>query len=470
MAKRGQYQNRNRQRNQMIAAAIGFGISAIFIISLVAPTSFTSDPSATVTPNNDDFVFRTPTPTPRATPTVEPSGSIVAMGEPYINQTGLFQIPQPLDQVGLWTNPNPQNNPNPNTTTANLPASSTNADEIANTIFISPTRLALYHATTQDASRYANVLELQAALTEAYFDGIWSQYDSWVLSSTDTTQDNLLIYNFVLEDSSPDLITYLARYLLWFDNGLLSGLRIVVPANNADLLDHLQTRILPQFVSYAHLLDSPYTNTAQWAAKSDTEIGYLIKLPLAWNITEGGVGRARTAYAPFNTPSDVLPIRIVVQTRGQQPLASLDEAKTWLQNNITVPITFTNEGEAITQPFANGYLLEYTYENIDSDPFSSAIVLLNDAEGNLYTAELTTQGTVNFSEVTPSTVQEQAYEGLKTFTLLAPRDYVVVPEPFPASFITRLRHIPSSGPRTTFDNLMPGIFDSSLERSYPPQQ
>jgi hypothetical protein len=469
MTRRGK-PNKNVQRNQIIAAVLGLGISAIFIISLVAPNTFDTQTETTNnTQNNDDELPTTSPATPRVPPTVEPDGSKISMDRPFINTTGLFQILKPLDPAGSWTNPDPANGTPPtNTTTSEVPASTTNNIETGSTLFLSPTRLAVIHATTQFADRYPNVKALEDSLTDSYFNQIWQAYYQWQLTSK-TADESFLTYDFILRDAPPSQVSYVARYILWHDNGLINGLRLIVPENNPALLETLQERILPSFVSYPNLIENTLNYPTGWTANTDMEQGYMLKLPDIWRVIEGGEGRPRTSYGfSFDPGPDTPSIRITIQPRGQQPIASLEDAKTWRQAASTSPLTFVGEGETIEQRFGDGYLLHYTYQNEDLDTFTGVMILLNDKDGNLYTAEFITDGNVqNFNDSATHPYQIQGYDAIRTFTLLAPADYANTPEPFPTSFISIIRNVPTNQPRTNMEDVLPGIFATSATDGSP---
>lgn len=421
-----QKNTRQWNRNQIIFAVIALIIIFTFTISLIVTDNATHT-TQTQSNNADNNPFPTPTPTLISVPTVEPDGIQIGDGEPLVNVSGYFQMFQPDDAPGLWT----------------VQSNEFDADQnTANLILISPERLAVIHGIAR--ARDLNVTSLEVLQNVTYdisfFDRVWASYQVWTITDQRIIGDSLLVYDFELEGVVPNDIAYIARQVTWLEPKFINTLRIVVPANNPELLDILYEKSLQSFITYP---DSPQTGIAGIEAKSHPDIGLMIMLPSYWEILDGGPGRLRTTYhEPF--PIEGEDYQITVQRRENTALDSLDAAQAWLEQVYsTISII---EGRVVNQRFAEGYVFGYTFQNVDGDSFSAAMMLLNDSAGNLFTAEVrTNQPAINFLGSVLTFNQQRVFDFLQSFTVLAPSGYQNIPQPFSAEAKT----VPQSTPQAT---------------------
>jgi hypothetical protein len=262
----------------------------------------------------------------------------------------------------------------------------------------------------------------QEVMTNRAFDENWREYDRWEL--VDQQQDDVfLTYDFRLFGDT----TYLARQIVWLEQNLLYALRIIVPENNPALLEHIQEEVISSFISYPHLID-PVTATAPSQAKGSVEEGYMMKVPVNWQLIGREEGPTRSYLGIGANENYQITARLEAENT---PLTTLDEAENWLRENRELDEILGGR-IAPEQRFATyGYMFSYTYRDFDGNPRSAAIVMLNDEDNNLYTAEMRIpESDVDLLRETASPSHRTALQVLDTFTVLAPDDYVYQPEPF----------------------------------------
>jgi hypothetical protein len=348
-------QKRNQRRATLIGALLGFIIILTFVISLIAPGSNNRNSSSDVTyPTLTPYGTGLP-PTPVIIPTVDPNPQLE--GElPYIHSTGLYQTFRPAGND--WVINEAQG-----------------ADGAASVVIQSPARLAVIHNYIRPGVQYENAESLSTDfLIESHFVDAWSEYDSWTETGRSISNDKV----FVDFDLSSEGHQYLGRSIAWVDGGWLYVSRMVVPSNNPALLDLLQKYVLMEFVGYSELRVLPEF----WPAYSDQELGFLLKHPNGWLVIAGAKGRQVT----FNVPVDSGKTTVRVWTTADQPVEDETQAQAFLtetESSATVVAI-----EPAERNVGTGFQIAYTYRDTAGDPHSGLMVMLNDAQNTLYTANL----------------------------------------------------------------------------------
>ncbi len=342
---------RSRQRATLIGAAIGIVIIVTFVLSLIAPGSNRNKNSSP----DDPFITLFPTST--IVPTPEPDPQVVG-GTPYIHRSGLFRVFRPSGQD--WT------------LSENA---SVNASAVASVVIQNPRRLVVVHNYIRPNVEYETPQALsENFLTPQHFAGAWQDYDHWEETAR-TIQDDKVIVDFQLNQAN---ITYTARVAYWVQNGWLFVVRVVIPANNPLLLDRLFTQVVAGFVVFDELMALP----ADWTAQVDQQFGYILRHPNDWQHVAGDVGRPVT----FTVQTDTGLLRVRTWAEPDQPLADEDAARAWLAENRdnaeVLSVQETQRGEGA------GFALAYTFTNTTGDPQSGLLLLLNDAAGTLFVADL----------------------------------------------------------------------------------
>ena len=350
---------RSRQRATLIGGMIGAIIILSFVISLAAPdlgSRSRNDDSVTI-PTYTPY-GTLPPPTPIIIPTPDPNPQLEG-NLPYIHSSGYFQTFWPAgsdwsitEQVGTDT-----------------------STTYAHVAIQSGPRLAVIYNFVQPGVEFESVENYsETQMTANYLAGSWADYESWTETGRTLTDDSVIIdLDLVSHDNS-----YLARTINRLGDGAVYVTRLVVPANNPDLLDLLQELVVPVFVGYNDLQQLPQV----WPTHIDREQGYVIKHPSYWRILAGEVGRPVT----YGSTTDQLNMRQRIWVTPDQMLETAEDAGAWLAENE--PTATVVEVAAVTREVGTGFQVAYTYRDDAGDEHSGLAVLLNDDAGALFAANL----------------------------------------------------------------------------------
>ncbi len=288
-------------------------------------------------------------PTPEANPQLE--GALA-----YVHSTGLFQTFRPAGPD--W-----------------ITSEGQGTDNTASAVIQSPERLAVIHNYIRPGVQYETPEALSTDfLNEAHFVDAWTEYDSWQETHRSITDGRVVVdFDLMSNDNA-----YLGRSIAWVEEGWLYVVRMVTPANNQALLDLLQSYVVPAFKTFPQLQTLP----PLWPAHVDQELGFVLKHPETWQFEAGGVGRPVTFKVP--TAGDNVTVR--VRTIPDRPIESEAQAEAWLTE--TEPSAEVLAIEPVTQDTGTGYQIAYSYRDTAGDPHSGLVVLLNNAAGTLFVANL----------------------------------------------------------------------------------
>ena len=344
---------RSRQGATLIGAAIGVVIIVTFVLSLLAPGS---NRRASTVPED---LLGTPAATTVVVPTPEPDPQVTG-STPYIHSSGLFRVFRPAGQ-GWTLNEN----------------ASVNASSIASVVIQNVRRLVVIHNYIRPNVEYETPQALsENFLTTQHFAGAWQDYDRWEETAR-TVQDDKVIVDFNLTQLDVD---YIARVAYWVQDGWLFVARVVTPANNPLLLDRLFTQVVDGFVGFDALMALP----VDWTAHVDQQLGYIWRHPNAWQRVAGDVGRPVT----FTAETEAGTLRVRTWAEPDQALADEDAARAWLVENRDGAEVLS--AQPVERGAGAGFALAYTFLTTTGDPQSGLMVLLNDAAGTLFVADLQT--------------------------------------------------------------------------------
>ncbi len=342
---------RSRQRATLIGAAIGVVIIVTFVLSLIAPGSG----SRTRTVSDD--LLGTPPPTALVVPTAEPDPQIAA-DTPYIHSSGLFRVFRPAEQ-GWTLDEN----------------ASVNASTIASVVIQNSRRLIVIHNYIRPQVEYETPQALsENFLTVQHFASAWQDYAQWEETARDI-QGNKVIVDFALRQLEVD---YIARVAYWVQDGWLFVARVVTPANNPLLLERLFAQVVEGFVGFDALMALP----ADWTAQVDQRLGYILRHPNDWQHVAGDVGRPVT----FTVKSDAGTWRARAWAEADQSLVNEEAARAWLLENRDGAEVLSVQ--PVKRGAGEGFALAYTFLSTTGDPQSGLMLLLNDAAGTLFVADL----------------------------------------------------------------------------------
>lgn len=342
----------NRRRATIIGSVIGVIIIFSFVITLIAPDLGTSSTTS-------DAVFNTPEPTAIIIPTPDPDPQLGGAA-PFIHNSGVFSAFRPAG--GDWT------------VTESGPDANTG---IVRVVMQSPARLAVIHNYIQPGVEYETLDSLSAnLLTANHFASAWSDYDTWVETNRAVTDDAVIV-DFDLESES---VAYAGRSLDWVQDSRLFATRLVVPANNAALLDLLQPYVLAQFTMLPGIAALP----VEWPAYIEQSTGYVLKYPAGWQQVAGGPGRPVT----FSTTSDQGELVIRTWAAPDRRLESREQVAVWLASVESTAEALTIA--PVEQRGGTGYEVAYTFIDTAGDARSGLVLLVNDADDTLFAVNLQT--------------------------------------------------------------------------------
>lgn len=364
---------------QTISTALGLLMLAVVIIGLAVPgLDFLIQPAQQSTP------LATLEPTPVVFPTPPPGGTVVEAAGLYVHPSGAFYLAQPQG----WSI-------TPNTNPA-----------VASASFVNSTLYSVVHVYIQHHDFGQDLASLDALYGAAELAASWGEYDTWLETDRQQTDDALVI-DFEL---SLDGNTYLARQLAWpdpQDNTWSHVLRLVGPGNNPALLDALQNLIIPSYQAVADALTAPLT----WPAYIDQTYGLVIKFPETWQIADGGPGLTTTLVSASGQAT------VTLSTGREAALDNPDAARAWLE--AARPGAEVIEVGTVERANGSGYRIAYTYNDADGEARSGLAVLLNGADGRLVAANLRLNETrVNLLDEEATAAQQEAVQVMRTFALL----------------------------------------------------
>ena len=315
-------------------------------------------------------------------PTVPPGGMTLTAATTYFHPSGVISLPYLLG----WDLPQDGGE---EVTEPPTPAAGTTPDANASTItrvgttFINSAALSVIHvfAEKDPARKVAAVADLDGYYTKANLDGAWVNFKGGYKELNRGVQGDLYILNFELYlDSS----TYLARIVSRLNGDWLMVARLVVPNNNAQLLDQLQAAVFPKFQLWPQALTSPL----KWRALADPVSGYVVKFPSEWHLEDGAPGYPYTVTASLGTDT------VTLTTHGEASKGISGEADVRAYAKTTWPSSTVQSVKAITVGQTAGFAVSYTNPDSDGNQHSAVANLLN-ANGMLYV--------INFQSLTRKT-------------------------------------------------------------------
>lgn len=348
--------SRSVQQTRILGAAIGLIIILTFMISLIAPDLGRRRNSGSGA--NPNVILDTPTPLLVAPPP-DPDPQLEGK-PPYIHSSGYFYVFYPAGDD--WT-------------VSESTAGDADVTSLNRVFLRSSTKLVVIHNYIQPGVEYETLASLSTnLLTREHFASAWVDYDTW-LETNRVVTDDYVITDFALSARGID---YLARTTNWLVDDILYAARIVVPNNNPDLLNLLQGYVVEGFVGLPEFQAMDET----WPVFADQELGYAIKYPLSWQQVAGDIGRPVTFRAP--TAEGESTIRCL--TTPDYPLEAMEDAEAWLlEEEPTAEVLTTQE---VVRGVGTGYQIAYAYTNAAGDVGSGLVVLLNDAAGTLFSANM----------------------------------------------------------------------------------
>ncbi len=334
----------------------------------------------TQTPQNSGNVAPSPTinltPASVVFPTVPPGGTSVVSDYTYFHTSGLMSLPH---LVG-W---DPAAQAAGQSSEQRIEAPSTPATEGASQLslvgvtFINSAALSVVHAFAEhDPGRKAqNLQQLDGYYDKNNLDQAWQNFTGGWKELNRGINGDLFVINFELYLSGN---TYLGRQITRFDNDWMLVLRLVTPNNNPQLLDQLQSAVMPKYRVWVQGLNTPVS----WSAVADYVSGYIIRYPPDWRVTDGSVGRPYTITGTLGDDS----ITLVTRSEPNKSVKTEDDVRAWLKANF--PNSTPQSVKAENHNGPQGLSISYSVPDPDGNQRSAVATLLNGTNGALYSANL----------------------------------------------------------------------------------
>jgi len=371
-----------RKMSQQLYFGFGIVMAFLMVATLILPALQPDQ----VTHQQD--VPDTPVPTDVPIPTFPPpitDFSNISFEEDYLHPSGLFTVGVPTG----WSPNAPINNPNQAQISLNNP----DAVSLIEAYVLDP----LIENPTLD--------DLDARFDEAFLRGSWSQYSTWTELTRQQQEDRLLI-DFSLSRSGQQ---FLARHAAWTDGDWIYVARVVVPSNARDLMFFLLDNMIENIEKNPQFVGTPLG----WTGYYDEEDQHIIRFPSAFTLTDGSDGVPTSFVRDDGTV-------LRVEAQDEANVSSEDDAAAYveaLRSGISVDTV-----EATERQGGSGFVVNYTYTNVDGDTQEGEAVLLNGEDGQLHVANVLLPAGESF-------VHEPAEEGaepqvdevvtaLETFSLL----------------------------------------------------
>jgi hypothetical protein len=358
-----------KQRNTLLKR-IGALVLIFFFVfaSLLTQTAQNSNipPTPTINLTPASVVF----------PPVPEGGTSVVADYSYFHSSGLMSLPHLVgwDPAAGGPDQSSEQRIEPAPGAATEGASQLT---LVGVTFISSSTLSVVHAFSErDPGRKAqNLQALDAYYDKTNLDQAWSNFTGGWKELNRGINGDLFVINFELYLSGS---TYLGRQITTFENDWMMVLRLVAPNNNPRLLDQLQTAVFPKYHLWVQGLIAPIS----WAAVTDNVLGYMIRYPPDWRLTDGSATRPYTVTGTLGSDN----ITLVTRVEPNKAVNSEDDVRAWLKANFPNSTPQTIKAESHTG--AQGFAVSYVVPDPDGNQQSAVATLLNGANGSLYTANL----------------------------------------------------------------------------------
>ncbi|MFN8530334.1 MAG: hypothetical protein U0670_17170 [Anaerolineae bacterium] len=323
---------------------------------------------------NSTSATATAEPTQAVTPTFPPpitDFSNISLDQVYLHPGGLFAVSQPTG----WDSVSP--NSNSGQAGANM---------------VNTTQQSVIDVSVQPSNGITT-----AGLSDYFTQGVlrqsWANFSNWTETNRRMEGDRLLI-DFVVTYQSQQ---YVARQISYTDGDWIYNTRVLAPNNAADVITYMMSVLPDRFIPFKQFLNTPF----EWLGYYDAQYRTIIRYPSNWTLADEAPGRLASI-----TGANGEALRLT--NVSGQTIADETAAAAYAQSvrpNITVLST-----EAVTHGDLSGFSVAYTFSNVDGEPQSGAMVLLND-EGALHTADLyfpARNVDLNTVQTVPEQIAEQA--------------------------------------------------------------
>lgn len=328
-----------------LTVAFGITMALVMAFSVILPV---------IAPQTQPVQSINPTAAPLPTFPAPPDPSTISFDSTFLHPTGLYSVAEPTGW--LASQPNVSQGGAATTTMVNADALSIIQVELDRSLDETDAPLTLD--------------DVDARYNQAYLASSWAQYGSWSESQRTREGDNLVL-DFALTLNNQ---RYVSRQKAWTDGDWFYSVRVVAPDNASNTLVHVLDGVADSLTPNKQFLSSPF----HWASYFDSADQYIIRYPHTWSLTDSAPGRPTSLTAEGN-------IALRVET-AEAAITDEAAAREWVESTRAgVSVVSV---EPITREGAEGFSVAYSATTADGDSQSGLVVLLNDAAGKLYTANL----------------------------------------------------------------------------------
>lgn len=361
----------DRTFQKRVTFVFGIVLAVAMAASLILPLLSQN----VVTQNTQPTVVPTATPLPPVQDVSE-----VTFDEPYLHPSGLFTISLPTD----WTVQNTSNN----TSEAQVSLQHGPSNSITEVRLLAP------------EAELTSLEDLDEVFNDGWLSSTWRSYTSWE-ETTRRVEDGHHIMSFNLELGTQN---YISRQEAWYDDNWIYVVRVITPANGADILRHVLQGVGESLEANTQFIGTPL----EWNSYFDETTQHIIRYPGAFQVTDAADG------APATIVADATTLRIETQDGS---IADEDAARAWVMDwrgNAEVQSV-----EIVEKDRYNGYVVSYTLPTLDGEPESGLVMLLNGINDQLHIANLQVNGIAeDLLMVSEDTMDSQYRDIIETFTLL----------------------------------------------------
>ncbi len=386
-----------RRASMILGGIMIVAIALSAILPIFTNNATTAQQTAVVT--------NAPTVTP---PPVVTDFSGIKFDTDYLHPSGLFSVAEPTGWI-----------PGQQTTTSNSVEITMNNGEL----------LSVVQTSVQiEAAPVPDLDTIDSFYTEATLNPSWSNYASYTNPTTGarlnyretsrTREDNKLVIDFELKNNRGQV--FVARQVSWADSEWLYSLRVVTPDNQINLLKYLMDNLVKSFKPNRTFAGTP----ADWGAYFDPSNNLIIRFPADWRVTDSAPGRPTSIDGPKGS----------LRVQSQSVSAPLDEAaaRNWVSANV--PGATVTSAKETKRGDLSGFMVAYTYTDVDGNPNSGLALLLNGANNTLYSANLRVfEANVDLNVDTAQVAHSDLMKILNSFQFLTG---VKVPLPTPTPTYT----------------------------------
>jgi len=361
----------DRTFQKRVTFVFGIVLAVAMAASLILPLLSQN----VVTQNLQPTVAPTATPLPPVQDVSE-----VTFDEPYLHPSGLFTISLPTD----WTVQNTSNN----TSEAQVSLQHGPSNSITEVRLLAPT------------VELSSLEDLNDVFNEGWLASTWRSYTSWE-ETTRRVEDGHHIMSFNLELGRQN---YISRQEAWYDDNWIYVVRVITPANGADILRHVLQGVGDSLEANAQFIGTPI----EWNSYFDDSTQHIIRYPGDFQVTDAADG------APATIAADATTLRVETQSGS---ITDEDAARAWVTDWRSS--AEVQSVEFVEKDRYNGYLVSYTLPTLDGEPQSGLVMLLNGINDQLHVANLSVEGTeADLLDAEENTLNRQYRNIIDTFTLL----------------------------------------------------